>query len=70
MPKITTLFAMIFAVFSLTSCDDIREEKARLTFDEPGVYYAAVRVKANRNGDDKDLFTQVKNIARAKVIVE
>ena len=27
MPKITTLFAMIFAVFSLTSCDDIREEK-------------------------------------------
>ncbi len=28
------------------------------------------RVKANRNGDEKDLFTQVKNIARAKVIVE
>ena len=40
------------------------------TFDEPGVYYAAVRVKANRNGDEKDLFTQVKNISRAKVIVE
>ncbi|MEE3437751.1 MAG: hypothetical protein VZR05_06330 [Lachnospiraceae bacterium] len=40
------------------------------TFDKPGVYYAAVRVKANRNGDEKDLFTQVKNIARAKVIVE
>ncbi len=40
------------------------------TFPEPGVYYAAVRVKANRNGDKDDLFTQVKNIARAKVIVE
>ena len=38
-------------------------------FDTPGVYYASVRVKSNRNGDAKDLFTQVKNIARAKVIV-
>ena len=40
------------------------------TFDKPGTYYAAVRVKANRNGDVNDLFTQVKNLARAKVVVE
>ena len=40
------------------------------SFPEPGVYYAAVRVKANRSGDENDLFTQVKNIARAKIIVE
>ena len=39
-------------------------------FEQPGVYYASVRVKANRKGDEADLFTQVKNIARAKIIVE
>ena len=27
MPKIATLLAMAFTVFSLTACDDIREEK-------------------------------------------
>ncbi len=40
------------------------------SFDKPGVYYAAVRVKAQRNGDKGDVFTQVKNIARARIIVE
>lgn len=44
--------------------------EAEYTFDTPGVYYASARVKANRNGDAADLFTQVKNIARAKIIVE
>lgn len=40
------------------------------SYDRPGTYFASVRVKANRNGDEKDLFTQVKNIARARIIVE
>lgn len=40
------------------------------TYDRPGVYFAAVRVKANRLGDPDKLFTQVKNLARARVVVE
>lgn len=39
-------------------------------YEEPGTYFASVRVKANRDGDAGNLFTQVKNIARARVIVE
>ena len=40
------------------------------SYESPGTYFASVRVKANRAGDPDDLFTQVKNIARARVIVE
>lgn len=43
---------------------------AEFTYDTPGTYFAAVRVKAQRNGDGTDPFTQVKNIARARIIVE
>ena len=52
--------------------DGVSAAKAEVeyTFDQPGTYYAAVRVKANRNGDAKEIFTQVKNIARAKIVVE
>lgn len=39
-------------------------------YDKPGTYFAAVRVKSNRHGDPKALFTQVKNLARARIIVE
>ncbi|MDO4622023.1 MAG: hypothetical protein Q4B22_03640 [Eubacteriales bacterium] len=40
------------------------------SYDAPGVYYASVRVKGNRYGDATHPFTQIKNIARAKIIVE
>ncbi len=39
-------------------------------YDQPGTYFASVRVKAERHGDKTDPFTQVKNIARARIIVE
>lgn len=39
-------------------------------YEEPGIYFASVRVKANRTGDGENLFTQVKNIARARVVAE
>ena len=39
-------------------------------YDKPGTYFAAVRVKSNRYGDPKARFTQVKNLARARIIVE
>lgn len=39
-------------------------------YTEPGTYIASVRVAANRNGDAAEPFTQIKNIARVRVIVE
>lgn len=40
------------------------------TYDKPGTYFAAVRVKSNRHGDGENIFTQVKNLARARIVVE
>lgn len=39
-------------------------------YETPGTYYASVRVKEQRDGDGDDIFTQIKNIARARVVVE
>ena len=43
---------------------------AEHTFAKPGTYFAVVRVKSERNGDQTAPFTQVRNIDRARVIVE
>ena len=43
---------------------------AEYTYDAPGTYFAAVLAQSNRHGNDSDPFTQVKNIARVRVIVE
>lgn len=43
---------------------------AEHTYTAPGTYFASVRVKAERHGDKTNPFTQVKNLARARVIVE
>lgn len=39
-------------------------------YEKSGTYYASVRVKEQRDGDGDDIFTQIKNIARARVVVE
>ncbi len=46
------------------------EAVVRHCYDAPGTYFASVRVKAERNGDGDAVFTQIKNLARARVIVE
>lgn len=38
-------------------------------YDRPGTYFASVLVKSQRGGDASALFTQVSNLARARVIV-
>lgn len=43
---------------------------AEHSYDAPGTYFASVRVKLQRSGDPLDPFTQVKNLARARIIVE
>lgn len=39
-------------------------------FKKPGTYFPVVRVKANRQGDPSNIFTQVQNLCRVRVIVE
>lgn len=39
-------------------------------YDAPGTYFASVRVTSQRDGDAGEYYTQVKNLARARVIVE
>lgn len=44
--------------------------KAVHAYVKPGTYFAVVRVKSERNGDRSQLFTQIRNIDRVRVIVE
>ncbi|HHV11892.1 MAG TPA: hypothetical protein GXX75_16580 [Clostridiales bacterium] len=44
--------------------------KINFSYQAPGTYFAVVRVYANRNGDKEDIFTQVKNICRVRIIVK
>ena len=44
--------------------------KAVHSFTEPGTYFVVVRVKSERNGDKKALYTQIRNIARVRVVVK
>ena len=40
------------------------------SYDRPGTYFATAFVKSQRSGDRDEIFTQVKNLARARIIVE
>lgn len=44
--------------------------KAEYSFETPGTYFVVVRVKSQREGNKEDLFTQVRNIDRVRVVVE
>lgn len=44
--------------------------RCEVSFPEPGTYFAACRVASNRNGDKDDVFTQVLNLDRVRIIVE
>jgi len=57
--------------FERTQTGDICGAVSRAihVYDRPGTYYAAVRVCADRHGSHDSLFTQVRNIARVKVVV-
>ncbi|HJA66925.1 MAG TPA: hypothetical protein H9955_11550 [Candidatus Mediterraneibacter cottocaccae] len=45
------------------------EAEFTAVYEKPGTYMASVQVRANRKGDASDIYTQVKNLARARVIV-
>jgi hypothetical protein len=39
-------------------------------FSSPGTYFPVLRAKSNRKGDSNNIFTQVKNLCRVRVIVK
>lgn len=43
---------------------------ASYTYDQPGTYFGVVRVTSERTGDKAQLFTQIRNIDRVRVVVE
>ena len=44
--------------------------RAEYTYEEPGTYFAVIRVSSERNGNPEAYFTQVRNLERVRVIVE
>lgn len=40
------------------------------TYDKPGTYYAVARVKSNLEGNAEDIFTQICNLDRVKIVVK
>jgi hypothetical protein len=44
--------------------------KAAHTFTKPGIYFSVLRVASQREGKTDDVFTQVKNLCRVRVIVK
>lgn len=58
-------------VFERTVNEEIHGAVSEIThtYDKPGTYFASARVKVNRDGDAEKLFTQVKNLARVRIIV-
>ncbi|ULT54899.1 hypothetical protein L1999_17320 [Neobacillus drentensis] len=44
--------------------------EAKYIFSKPGTYFPVLRVKSNRHGDVSDIYTQVQNLCRVRVIVK
>lgn len=44
--------------------------EASYLFSEPGTYFSVLRVASQRNGSSSDIFTQVLNLARVRVVVK
>lgn len=39
-------------------------------FDKPGIYFVSARVTSQRDGDIDDIFTQIENLDRVRIVVE
>lgn len=50
--------------------DDYTVANYKYKFEKPGTYFPVVRVLAERNGNKKDMFTQMKNLGRVRIVVE
>lgn len=61
----------IEGTFSQVTADGTRGVvKASYSFEKPGTYFPVLHVSSNREGNAKDLYTQIKNLARVRVVVK
>ena len=44
--------------------------KTTYSFSEPGTYFPALRAASSPDGGADDIYTQVRNLARVRVVVE
>ena len=60
------------AEFEEITEDGLAGAKAAIThaYEEPGTYFASVLVTSSRSENPNDTFTQVRNIARVRIVVE
>lgn len=42
----------------------------KYAYQKPGTYFASVRIASQRDGDKEEIFTQVMNLDRVRIIVE
>ena len=58
--------------FNRTDKDGIKGAVSEIThrYEEPGTWFASVRVASQRNGDRGNIFTQIRNLDRVRIIVE
>lgn len=59
-------------MFVRTEKDSVHGAVSEIThhFDEQGTYFVSVRITSQRNGNSDDVFTQVQNLDRVRIIVE
>ncbi len=59
-------------VFERYVRDGVHGARARVTvsYDKPGTYFATVRCQTNRRGDPEDIYCQVLNLDRVRIVVE
>ena len=46
------------------------EAHIEVSYDKPGTYFASIRCQSNRNGDAADIYGQVLNLDRIRIVVE
>ena len=55
-----------------TESDGVKGAYAEIIyrFDEPGTYFVSTRVSSQRDGNKDEIFTQVRNLDRVRVVVK
>ena len=53
-------------------CDGIHGASAvaDVRYDKPGTYFAVVRVQSNKNGNPDEIYCQILNLDRVRIVVE
>lgn len=71
-PMTTKQLFPVKGEFTRTADDGIHGAVSEITYayQKPGIYFASVRITSQRDGDEEEIFTQVMNLDRVRIIVE